>query len=49
MSTGMSPDSVVEALEMVRAGLGYLAAADAAQLAAEEQASRRRAYGTCCT
>ncbi|HEY1322065.1 MAG TPA: DUF222 domain-containing protein [Streptosporangiaceae bacterium] len=38
MSTVMSPDSVAEALEMVRAGLGYLAAADAAQLPAEIQA-----------
>jgi hypothetical protein len=35
MSTVMSPDSVAEALEMVRAGLGYLAAADAASLPAE--------------
>ena len=38
MSTVMSPDSVAEALEMVRAGLGYLAAADVAQLPAETQA-----------
>jgi len=38
MSTVMSPDSVAEALEMVRAGLGYLAAADAASLPAETQA-----------
>ena len=38
MSTVMSPDSVAEALEMVRAGLGYLATADAASLAAETQA-----------
>src|SRR5215469_10565790 len=38
MSTVMSPDSVAEALEMVRAGLGYLATADAASLAAQTQA-----------
>src|SRR6516165_1604108 len=38
MSTVMSPDSVAEALEMMRAGLDYLAAADAAQLPAETQA-----------
>ena len=31
MSTVMSPDSVAEALEMVRAGLGYLAAFTAGQ------------------
>jgi hypothetical protein len=29
----MAPANVREALDMVRAGLGYLAAADAAQLA----------------
>jgi hypothetical protein len=33
-----APASASEALEMVRAGLGYLAAADAAALAAETQA-----------
>ena len=33
--------SVGEALEMVRAGLGYLAAADAAQLPAASAASTR--------
>ena len=38
MSTVMSPDSVAEALEMMRAGLDYLAAADAAQLPADTQA-----------
>jgi len=38
MSTVMSPDSVAEALETVHAGLGYLAAADVAQLPAETQA-----------
>jgi hypothetical protein len=32
------PASVREAMEMVHAGLGYLAAADATQLAAETQA-----------
>src|SRR5215469_3235477 len=38
MSTVMSPGSVAEALEMVHAGLGYLAAANAAQLPAATQA-----------
>src|ERR1700758_675869 len=38
MSTVMSPDSVAEALEMMRAGLSYLAAADPAALPAETQA-----------
>ena len=38
MSTVMSPGSAAEALEMVHAGLGYLAAADAAQLPAATQA-----------
>ena len=38
MSTLVSPGSVQEALELVHAGLAYLAAADATQLAAEEQA-----------
>jgi hypothetical protein len=38
MSTLVSPGSVQEALEMVRAGLGYLAAADATAMAAAEQA-----------
>jgi Domain of unknown function (DUF222) len=38
MSTLVSPGNVQEALEMVRAGLGYLAAADATAMAAEEQA-----------
>jgi Domain of unknown function (DUF222) len=38
MSTLVSPGSVQEALEMVHAGLGYLAAADATALAAGEQA-----------
>ena len=35
---GTAPANAREALEMVRAGLGYLAAADAAQLAAATQA-----------
>jgi hypothetical protein len=35
---GTAPSSAREALEMVRAGLGYLAAADAAQLSAATQA-----------
>ena len=35
---GSGPKSVREALDMVRAGLGYLAAADAAQLSAATQA-----------
>ena len=35
---GTAPASAREALDMVRAGLGYLAAADAAQLAAATQA-----------
>jgi hypothetical protein len=35
---GTAPASVREALDMVRAGLGYLAAADAAQLPAATQA-----------
>jgi hypothetical protein len=35
---GMAPASTREALDMVRAGLGYLAAADAAQLSAATQA-----------
>ena len=34
----LSPASVSEAIEMMHAGLGYLAAADAAQLGAETQA-----------
>src|ERR1700747_834581 len=34
----MAPASIREALDMVRAGLGYLAAADAAQLSAATQA-----------
>jgi len=38
MSTVMSPGSVAEALEMVHAGLGYLTAADAAQLPVATQA-----------
>ena len=38
MSTAPVFANVGEALDMVRAGLGYLAAADAAQLAAETQA-----------
>ena len=35
---GTAPASAREALDMVRAGLGYLAAADAAQLPAATQA-----------
>src|SRR5262249_36125514 len=35
---GMAPASTREALDMVRAGLGYLAASDAAQLSAATQA-----------
>ena len=35
---GTAPAQAREALDMVRAGLGYLAAADAAQLAAATQA-----------
>ena len=35
---GTAPANAREALEMVRAGLGYLAAADAAQLPAATQA-----------
>ena len=38
MSTTMTPTSAREALDMVRAGLGYLAAADAAQLDTGTQA-----------
>ena len=38
MSTVTAPASAREALDMVRAGLGYLPAADPAQLATEEQA-----------
>ena len=38
MSTVTAPASVSEAMDMVRAGLGYLAAADATAMAAEEQA-----------
>ena len=38
MSTLVSPGNVQEALEMVRTGLRYLAAADATAMAAEEQA-----------
>src|SRR5690348_10889132 len=38
MSIGTAPASARDALDMVRAGLGYLAAADPAQLATEEQA-----------
>jgi hypothetical protein len=34
----MSPSSAAEALEMLRAAMGYLAAADATAMAAEEQA-----------
>ena len=37
MGTVTAPASASEALDMVHAGLGYLAAADAAQLSAEEQ------------
>ncbi len=36
---GTAPASASEAMEMVRAGLGYLAAADATAMAAETQAS----------
>jgi hypothetical protein len=38
MSTVASPDSAAEALEMLQSAMGYLATADAAQMAAEEQA-----------
>ena len=38
MSTVTAPASASEAMDMVRAGLGYLAAADATAMAAEEQA-----------
>jgi hypothetical protein len=38
MSTVASPDSAAEALEMLQSAMGYLAAADAAQMAAEDQA-----------
>ena len=38
MSTMIAPASAREALDMVRAGLGYLAAADATQLPADTQA-----------
>src|SRR5512142_2643297 len=38
MGTATAPSSAREALDMVRAGLGYLAAADAAQLPAATQA-----------
>ena len=38
MSTVPSPTNITEALQMLRTGMGYLAAADAAQLAAGEQA-----------
>ena len=38
MSTVTAPASAGEALAMARAGLGYLAAADATAMAAEEQA-----------
>ena len=38
MGTATAPSSAREALDMVRAGLGYLAAADAAQLSAATQA-----------
>ena len=38
MGTATAPSSAREALDMVRAGLGYLAAADAAQLGAATQA-----------
>ena len=38
MSGVMSPSSAAEALEMLRAAMGYLAAADATAMAAEEQA-----------
>ena len=38
MGTAPAFASVSEAIDIARAALGYLAAADAAQLAAEEQA-----------
>ena len=38
---GNAPACASEALDMVRAGLGYLAAADAAQLSAATQAECR--------
>ena len=38
MSSAMSPGSVDEALEMLQSAMGYLAAADATAMAAEEQA-----------
>jgi hypothetical protein len=42
MSTLTTPASSREALDMVRAGLGYLAAVDPAGLATEEQAQLLR-------
>ena len=38
MSSVMSPSSADEALEMLTAAMGYLAAADATAMTAEEQA-----------
>jgi hypothetical protein len=38
MDTMPAPTSASEAMDMVRAGLGYLAATDPTQLATEEQA-----------
>ena len=38
VSTIRSPQNAAEALQMLRAGMGYLAAADAAAMAAGEQA-----------
>ena len=38
MSGVVSPTSAAEALEMLRSAMGYLAAADATAMAAEEQA-----------
>ena len=43
MTTVVSPGSAQEALEMLRSAMGYLATADATQMAAETQASRLQA------
>jgi hypothetical protein len=43
MTTVVSPDSAQEALGMLRSAMGYLATADATQMAAETQASCLRA------
>jgi hypothetical protein len=44
VGTATAPSSAREALDMVRAGLGYLAAADAAQLPAATQAECLREF-----